>query len=194
MIERVWMKMEKERKYRRNKFLILSLLMMLLVSLACNFLTGGGNFGELPQNENSDEEKSALAATYIGTSEIPPFQQEMLDYSIDKNQVVLHVYEDGSVLGEQVFKYSYTQSGVDGALVNAAADYNTVFEGTLKDSQGELTGILVYHFVSGGPGAANPQDQTYTVEVAYKIVISGDVLTGTPTDEEGLFGFELFKQ
>jgi hypothetical protein len=34
----------------------------------------------------------------------------------------------------------------------------------------------------------------YTVEVHYEIVLSGDVLTGTPTDEEGLFGFELIKQ
>ncbi|MBN1264740.1 MAG: hypothetical protein JXA25_04555 [Anaerolineales bacterium] len=186
--------MEKGRKYPGKKFWILSLLILLSVSLACNFLSREGNFGELPQNESSDEEKSALAATYIGVSEIPPFQQEMLDYSIDKNQVVLHVYEDGSVLGEQVFKYSYTQSGVDGALVNATADYNTVFEGTLEDSQGELTGILVYHFVSGGPGASNPQDQTNTIEVVYQLVLSGDVLTGTPTDEEGLFSFELFKQ
>ena len=184
-----------EKRNLQRKTLMMLVLMLLLSMLACNLPTKEDmDLGDLPQNDSSDKENSDLVATYVGETELPPFQQKVLSFSVDENLTTLYVYEDGSVLGEQVLKYSYTQSGVDGDLVYATSEYNTVFEGVLKDNRGELSGILEYHFVSGGPGANDPQDQTSTSEVEYEIFLAGDIITGAPKGAEEQFTFELAKQ
>ena len=145
------------------------------------------------EGEKSDEEDT-LVATYIGTTELPPFQQEILSYTVDENQTVLNVYEDGKVIGEQVLIISYTQSGVDDTLVYATTSWKIALQGTLEGEQGELSATLDYHFVSGGgPGESDIQDQKVTTQFVYEILLVGDMITNA-TDSEMSFLFEAYKQ
>lgn len=144
------------------------------------------------EEEKPDEENN-LTATYIGTTTIPPFQQEVLSFTVDENQTVLYVYEDGKVTGEQVLIISYTQSGVDDALVYATTSWVIALEGTLEGEQGQLSATQDYHFVSSGPGANDPQDQNVTTQFVYEITLSGDMITNA-ANSEVFFPFEVYKQ
>jgi len=136
----------------------------------------------------SQETDPIPVGTYTGVTEMPPPRQTVISFSIVRNEIVITVEEDGTTRGERFLDYNATQNGVDDAPAYLVSEWHEVYSGTLQGSQGELAGSLSYHFVSSGPGAADPQDVTMTQEITYHVQVSGSTMTLTNTENPDEFG------
>ena len=155
--------------------------------------------GDEEDGENRDQDEPISGEVYVGGIVPPAVLTDDPTVTIDTNEVIITVAEDGNTSGEQKLVFNYTRPGVDDALVYVYEDYITALEGVLTDGQGQLTGTVTHHFVSSGPGAADPQDRVVTFEVLYNVHVSGDVMNAQIISEEvenenDIFSFEARKQ
>jgi hypothetical protein len=161
---------------------------------------------QVPPPTTAEEGGEIPVGTYIGTPAIPPsmqaVQQDVVEFSIDENKITIIVEKDGTTHGEKILIFSYTASGENDEPVFCTSEWRITFDGNLQGTQGELRGVFFYHFVSGGPGTDDPQNQTATHETVYDVQISGNVMSGSlkeaeteiDDDELDAFSFEATKQ
>lgn len=154
------------------------------------------------KGESERKSEPGLAGTYVGQPPIPSKLQEaqqnqdITNFTIEANQVTIFVDEDGTAYGEKVLKYSYTATGEDDQPVPVSSEWIINIDGTLQEPPYQLNAIFNYHFLSP------ERDDKSTMEIVYDIQISGDIMSGAPSqddfedDEDNLeiFVFEATKQ